>query len=927
MQGLHGRVFLAVAVAMVTTSAAAQFADPTVEARQTLTPIPAYLREGSRAPIVDAEWIRPMVFQDPGARFIKLHFSRFELPEGVTVEVSNPDGSETWRYSADLRDLHTVDRERGDDGEQSFWAMSVSGDTAVVRLTGRLSSLDPDRHGFEIDTHFSDTRVEPDPVSRDKGATPVDSLETTCGEDERFDAVCWAGSHPDHYDRALPVALIVTTGGKQCTAWRVGSDNRMFTARHCIASQSALDGAEIWFDYEASMCGGDTTLEPVKVTGDRLLAQDYKLDFALFTVNDFSRIRGYGNLGLDLRDGTVGERIFIPQHGLGNPKQIAIESDMNVGGQCAIDDNAVDGFSEASDIGYMCDTTSSSSGAPVISGVTGRAIALHHWGGCFNSGTKLSRIWPMVSEYFNGVPDGDASGDWAEPNKAPVARYTTDCEGLSCRFDGEASRDPDGSVESWAWQVDGEDFAGPVFEHEFEKGGDYDVVLTVSDDEGATDSTDGTITVSLPNEAPEASFSFYCVENDCSFDASGSSDPDGEIVSWAWDLGDGNQASGRTLDHRYDEAGDHWVELTIEDDDGDTDSRGRSVTVTLPNRPPVASFAVNCDDLSCTVDAAASADPDGSITNWRWDFGDGNEATGVQAEHRYAAAGSFTIRLEVEDDEGATAASAQAVEASEDNDPPDQPDDTSGNQAPTAAFRYECSDGLCVFDASESTDGDGTLTAWSWNFGDGASASGPSVEHRYDEGGTYVVLLEVRDNDGASDSKFRYLDVRLDADEPVADFSVQCEDRVCSLDAGSSKASDGSIASYDWSFGDGATATGGAVTHEYAHDGHYTVTLKVTDSNKSSGVSKRTIEVVAGDPLTLLATLVDHKRSTALLEWSGARDDRLTVFRDGQRVATVRDLGKFLDREVKASGPSVRYRVCETSGERCSNPVKLMLGK
>jgi PKD repeat protein len=156
---------------------------------------------------------------------------------------------------------------------------------------------------------------------------------------------------------------------------------------------------------------------------------------------------------------------------------------------------------------------------------------------------------------------------------------------------------------------------------------------------------------------------------------------------------------------------------------------------------------------------------------------------------------------------------------------------------------------------------------------------------------------------------------------------VQCEDRVCSLDAGSSTASDGSIASYDWSFGDGATAIGGAVTHEYARDGHYTVTLKVTDSNKSSGVSKRTIEVVAGDPLTLQATLVDHKRSTALLEWSGARDDRLTVFRDGQRVATVRDLGKFFDREVKASGPSVRYRVCETSGERCSNPVKLMLGK
>ena len=124
-----------------------------------------------------------------------------------------------------------------------------------------------------------------------------------------------------------------------------------------------------------------------------------------------------------------------------------------------------------------------------------------------------------------------------------------------------------------------------------------------------------------------------------------------------------------------------------------------------------------------------------------------------------------------------------------------------------------------------------------------------------------------------------------------------------------------------------AKGTGGAVTHEYARDGHYTVTLKVTDSNKSSGVSKRTIEVVAGDPLTLNASVVDDKHTAALLEWTGSRDDRLAVFRDGSQVAVVRDLGKFLDRDVKSSGPSVRYRVCEASGERCSNPVKVLVGK
>ncbi len=504
--------------------------------------------------------------------------------------------------------------------------MSISGDTALVKLTGNLHRFDPMLHGIEIDRHFSDG-VEPEASKTLKSAkVGDDALETNCGESELYDAICWSNSHPDMVERASPVALIIATSGKKCTAWRAGSKNRMFTARHCIASQSELDGAEIWFNYESAVCGGEEQQTVVKVTGGDLLAQDYHLDYALFTVDDFSEISGFGNLGLDLRDGTVGEGIFIPQHGLADPKQIAIESDMNLSGLCEIDDNAMDGFSEGSDIGYMCDTTTSSSGSPVISGLTGRAIALHHWGGCFNSGTKLSRIWPEVKDFFNGVvPKGNAKGDWAEANEPPSAEFIADCDALSCIFDGGSSSDPDGSITSWGWQIDGEETTGVSTEHTFVEAGEFEVVLTVMDDEGASQSGTEMVSVTVPNEKPQAKFSTACVENACTFNAGASSDNDGSIVDWAWNFGDGSSASDKSVEHSYAKAGSYSVSLTVTDDDQATDSSAHTVTLSMPNEKPAAAF-----DVSCEAMAARSVQPAVQTPMVSWKASPGSSGTAAR---------------------------------------------------------------------------------------------------------------------------------------------------------------------------------------------------------------------------------------------------------------------------------------------------------
>jgi hypothetical protein len=194
------------------------------------------------------------------------------------------------------------------------------------------------------------------------------------------------------------VARLLINGVELCTAWRVGVNNRLLTNNHCVASQQDIRRSEVWFNYECATCGGFEVLRSTKVYGDRLIATGGTLDYALFSVRDFESLAKFGYLELDPRQPAPGEELYIPQHPRGLPTMIAMDDPGERRGLCAVDDPSYYGYAANTDVSYFCDTEGGSSGSPVISRATNRVVALHHFGGCPNSGVRIDLIYAEISQ-------------------------------------------------------------------------------------------------------------------------------------------------------------------------------------------------------------------------------------------------------------------------------------------------------------------------------------------------------------------------------------------------------------------------------------------------------------------------------------------------------------------------------------------------
>ena len=240
------------------------------------------------------------------------------------------------------------------------------------------------------------------------------------------------------------------------------------------------------------------------------------------------------------------------------------------------------------------------------------------------------------------------------------------------------------------------------------------------------------------NSPPNAAFTPTCTDATCRF-ADGSADPDGTVSGWQWSFGDGSSSSQRNPSHSYAAGGEYTVTLTATDNLGSQGSTSKQVTVGAPvNLAPTPTFASSCTGLDCNF-TDGSADPDGGVIGWQWDFGDGSSAGEQNPLHSYASDGTYTVTLTVTDDDGAEATTSKQVTAR-----------TPGaNVDPVADFSSSCTGLACAF-TDQSTDPDGTVTGWSWSFGDGGTSTAPNPSRTYASAGTYTVTLTVTDDLGGT---------------------------------------------------------------------------------------------------------------------------------------------------------------------------------
>jgi PKD repeat protein len=436
-----------------------------------------------------------------------------------------------------------------------------------------------------------------------------------------------------------------------------------------------------------------------------------------------------------------------------------------------------------------------------------------------------------------------------ETNEGPTASFvyspTNPKVDEKVNFNASASKDPDGTIVSFRWDFgDGHSDSGETVSHRYQDAGTFAVVLVVQDNSGNRGTATQTVGVT-EGSSPSASFVYSPAnpaENETIyFNASQSNDPDGTIESFDWDFGDGTTGKGETVTHKYGSSGSYTVLLKVTDDDGNIDTASQTVSVG-DNQSPVASFFYTPSNPVVNqviqFNATESHDPDGTIVSYQWDFGDGTPgAVGVLVDHHFSSKGTYTVYLRVTDNNGNTDSASQTITVSD-------------NQSPTASFVYSPTNPVVGdrvhFNASESTDPDGTITSWDWDFGDGRHGSGVEVNHPYSDAGTYTVVLVVTDDSGNTDSGSKTITISA-AGMPIASFKILTANPKINtdvdFDASESNDPDGTIDSWFWDFDDGKTGLGKTITHQFSSARDYTVVLIVTDNDGKTARTTRTVTV------------------------------------------------------------------------------------
>ncbi len=354
------------------------------------------------------------------------------------------------------------------------------------------------------------------------------------------------------------------------------------------------------------------------------------------------------------------------------------------------------------------------------------------------------------------------------------------------------------------------------------------------------------------------------------------------------------------------------------------------------NVAPNAAFDVTCNGFDCDFDASASWDPDGIITSYAWNFGDGSTGSGVTTSHTFGTPGDHTVTLTALDDDGAPGMSIQtfAVGIIHIADLDGLSEVGKGNRWDASVTATVMGvDGLPVSGASVSMSWTGLASgSASRNTGSDGTATFKASRIRGIGQVTFTVggvthssfaYDAARNSDPDGDSDGNVIVVESPNKAPEADFTEVCDEVGCTF-TDLSTDDDGTIVAWHWAFGDGFESTEQNPVHPYALPFFYLVTLTVTDDKGATDALTKQVFVPAPDVGLVLSAVGDKVKGQkqALLTWSGG--DGITpmdVYRNDAKIDTTPDDGEYLDVIGRGGETTYTYWICLEGSNLCSNTV------
>jgi PKD repeat protein len=393
-----------------------------------------------------------------------------------------------------------------------------------------------------------------------------------------------------------------------------------------------------------------------------------------------------------------------------------------------------------------------------------------------------------------------------------IADFTTSTNGLGVNtvaFTDVSTSSSPNTIVSWAWNFgdnSSSNVQNPV--HTYSAAGTYNVCLTITTSNGCTNTMCRNVTV---GNLCEAHFTSTVSGNTATFN--NTSTFSGGSATYYWTFGDNTSSTAQHPTHTYNSAGTYQVCLVVSTPNNCTHTYCQNVVITSSTPPCEAYFTYSINGNVVTFTNASNTL--NINATYLWTFGDGSDASTVNATHTYANPGTYQACLYVITPNNCRDTICKSI--------------TITNTIPCEAnFTYSINGNVVAFTNTSNTLG--SVATYHWDFGDNTDASTVNATHTYSQPGTYqVCLILITPNNVCRDTICKTIIIQGTVNRCEAAFTATPVANLRVEFSNTSYSANPNATSYVWSYGDGTTASGFAPDHIYSSAGTYTVCLYMFD--------------------------------------------------------------------------------------------------